>query len=48
MKDRPPPAKSDEQTPFEKFREMTQRLLQVDKKDVPKPRKVKRKDRRKK
>ncbi|HEV3304269.1 MAG TPA: hypothetical protein VG055_31760 [Planctomycetaceae bacterium] len=33
MKDKPPPK---EQTPFERFREMTQRLLQVDKKDLPK------------
>ncbi len=47
MSDRPPPAKPAEQTPFEKFREMTQRLLQVDKKDVPKPHKTKRKGRHK-
>jgi hypothetical protein len=45
MKDKPPPK---EQTPFERFRETTQRLLQVDKKDVPKPRRTKHKSRRKK
>jgi hypothetical protein len=44
MSERPPPAKPDDRTPFERFREMTQRLLQVDKKDLPK---VKHKKRRK-
>jgi hypothetical protein len=45
MKDKPPPTKPDEQTPFERFRETTQRLLQVDKKELPK---AKHKRRRKK
>jgi hypothetical protein len=36
MKDRPPPTKPTEQTPFDRFRDMTQRLLAVDKKDLPK------------
>jgi hypothetical protein len=43
MKDKPPPAKPDERTPFERFREMTQRLLQVDKKDLPKIKRKRRK-----
>jgi hypothetical protein len=47
MTDRPPPAKPGEQTPFEKFKDLAQRLLAVDKKDIPKPRRTKRKDRRK-
>jgi hypothetical protein len=47
MKDKPPPAKPTEQTPFERFREMTQRLLQVDKKDLPKSQKHKRRRRAK-
>ena len=35
MKDKPPPpTKPDERTPFERFRELTQRLLHVDKKEL--------------
>jgi hypothetical protein len=41
MKDKPPPTKADERTPFERFREMTQRLLQVDKRDLQKAKKGK-------
>jgi hypothetical protein len=44
MKDKPPPTKPDDRAPFDRFREMTQRLLQVDKKALPK---VKHKRRRK-
>jgi hypothetical protein len=45
MKDKPPPTKADERTPFERFREMTQRLFQVDKKELPR---VKRKQKTRK
>lgn len=42
MRDRPPPTKPDDKTPFDRFRDMTQRLLHVDKRELPKARKHKR------
>jgi hypothetical protein len=36
MKDRPPSKEPEAQTPFERFRDLAQRLVSVDKKDIAK------------